>query len=654
MQSDISYAPAMPFVFRDVEVRSFAAKPKPDTWGWSKKNMRMIDGPLKGHLWNPDLAPHGKGIMEAYDTPHVRVIYFIAPSQTGKTVICFCCFFSSLTTRPDNWGIGMPDEKTAKSVFQDKLHKYFESIQVLRKLLKDGKDSLQSTEIMLGDCQISAMWAGSEASMRSKSMPYVMPDEPDAYPDQAALNTMLERMDAYYDLELSKAIIPCRPKGMEEQSVTWTDAKIKAQAWMQWAARCPACQELQVMDHTQIIPIDGSHDPKRIRMEKTGRYQCVRCRYPWNDSTRNLAVRSGQWVNILSGEPLGERRKANDFGDASIVAYHFRSWESPLVSLSSVLAEWFEAQGKPRLLQQFDNNRCAKPYRFVQLETDWEALREYRLDDFDQGVVPEWAVALTVAVDMQQDHFYYSMAAHGILPERIHILDYGKVMGGVKSEGWAQDEYITDWMELTKIVFEQKYFTASGRGMAPWRGALDTGGGRDRDYEDSRTMQAYQWLMRQRPGVIFGTKGMSRRMPGQMVDVRAKEQMADGRKLRNGFTLHFIDTDAFKRSIFWSLSEEGYEEEPITFHARTDENYLKQIASEKLEKGRDGKETWVRKRENHYLDCMVLHKAMACWQWKPGLAQLALAASGREEQEREEAGEGSALFDGRNLYRGGV
>ena len=165
-------------------------------------------------------------------------------------------------------------------------------------------------------------------------------------------------------------------------------------------------------------------------------------------------------------------------------------------------------------------------------------------------------------------------------------------------------------------------------------------------------MQAYAWLLAQRPGVIFGTKGMSRKSPGQLVDVRTKEKTSDGKLLRHGFTLHFIDTDAFKRSIFWSLSD-GAEEEPITFHGGTDEAYLKQIASERLVKGRDGKEEWKRIRENHQLDCLVLHKAMAWWQWKPSLAQLVLAAPDASDTITDPVESGS-LFTGQGLFGGAV
>jgi len=626
-----------PVVFRPEEQRIFSARPRLDTYAWSQKTMRMVDGPLRGHLWDAGTTPHAKGIMAAFDDPGVRKIYFLAPSQSGKTTIAFLCFFSALAARPDNWGIGMPDRDAVEAVFQGKLHRFFAENPALKRRLADVHEALQSREIVLADgSRISGMYAGSEGSMRSKPMPYVLVDEPDAFLDPSAMNTMQERADAYHSMELSKIMITCRPKGTEDGSVIWTDARRQAQAWMIYHAVCPACGAAQVMEHPGLTAADGTKDAKRIRQERLGRYRCAHCGCLWNDSMRNSAVRAGYWQDSLRNDARPEDR-----ADASVVAFHFRSWESPLVSLSDVLADWFEAQGNPRLLQLFDNNRCAKPYKFVQLQTDWESLRKSCLDYMPQGVVPDWACAITCAVDMQMDHFFWSMAAHGLSPARIHIIDYGRV---------------ATWNELRSVIFGSQYQKAGGEMMGPWRAALDTGGGRDKPYEDSRTMQAYQFIMQQRPGVVFGTKGMSRRQPGQLVDVRTKEQMSDGRKLRSGFSLHFIDTDAFKRQIFWSLSD-GRDEEPITFHGGTDDGYLRQIASEKLERGRDGTERWVKIRDNHYLDCLVLHCAMAFWQWKPALAQLAVsrpAPSAGGQERTQDMASPTPVFNGQGLFAGRI
>lgn len=610
-----------PVSFRTGEVTVLRAKPRISSFDWARANLRIIAGPFKGQLWNPDVTPQARGILDIMDRPHVREGFCIAPSQSGKTTTAQVFFLCQLARRCDTLGIGMADAEAARRTFTGKLHAYFKGSSVLKSMLS-GADSLMNFEIALADgSMIYAMWAGSESRMRSDSMPYLHIDEEDAYPDPSAATAMAERADAYHALGLSKIIHTCRPKGNEDQSVIWNAAKTRAQAWCMYEVECPVCHHRQIMDHSRIVAVDGSRDPKRIRQEDLGRYECESCRALWTDAARNLAAKAGRWVSI-----------EGDLDTANVVAFHFRSWESTLVKLSNVLAKWWEAQGNPRALQIWDNNECAKPYRYVSVETNEEQLAK-RIDPYlAQGMVPDWAQALTFSADMQKDHFYWSVCAHAMGPDRAHIVDYGRVQS---------------WEELGQVVFGSRYRTVSDdRELAIWRGALDTGGSKH-EQDVSRPMQAYKWLLAQRPGVIFGTKGMSRTSPGVFVKPSPIDTLPNGVKLRNPYVLHLIDGDAFKRLLFWRLLE-GAEEEPFTFHAQTDMDFIRQVASERLEKGKDGAERWVRMRANHYLDCLVGHLAACHWQWKPSLA--ALAATIAPPQHAEAAPPPNRI----NPYTGGV
>lgn len=588
-----------PILFRSGELDVFRARPRISTVEWAAMNMRMVSGPYKGQRWNPRVTPYARGIMDAFDRRHVRKILLIAPSQVGKSTVADACFFSALSKWPDNWGIGMPDIEAVRKYFTGRLASWFQLIPDLRRLLR-GKDSLNNFFISLaGGASVLGMWSGSDSSMRAESMPLVLIEEEDAFADPGAAQIMEERTTAYDELQKSKIMRVCRPKGSEDQSSIWNAAKAEAQAWCVYEARCPLCQYHVRMEHSHIEAIDGSTDPRRIRQEKLGRYRCPECGNLWSDALRNIAIENGRWVSTTG-----------DMEDATILAFHLRQWESPLVSLSEILAKWFEARKDPRRMQLWDNNVCAKPYKFVQLETDDDALAR-RIDlDLPPGMVPDWAVALTLSADMQMDHFYYSVAAHGLGPagpERLHVLDYGRV---------------ASFAELEEVAFHAEWRKADGSRWRVWRGALDTGGTVHERSEDSRTMQAYAWLRGLRPGVMFGTKGMSRETPGVLIRVSGTEMDARGRRLPHGLALHLINGGAFKRLAFWRLAE-GAEEEPVTFHGGTTPDYLKQIASERLEKDKRGVEVWHRIRANHYLDCLVGHLALEHWQWAPSLQSLA-------------------------------
>jgi phage terminase large subunit GpA-like protein len=301
----------------------------------------------------------------------------------------------------------------------------------------------------------------------------------------------------------------------------------------------------------------------------------------------------------------------------SVVGFHIPSWISPFVSLSRVMADFlrFKDEG-PRGWTRFANNHEARPGQTVVAETDESRLAELVVPELLPQTVPATAQALTLSADMQKDHFYYSICAHGLEPRQEWIIDYGT---------------LGSFEELGALIYGTTYQKeGSDEWLAIWRSTLDTGGGEGYPGEETRTRQAYEWLLRQRPGVVFGTKGMSRKTPGIQVKFSKLQHFPDGRVMRMGLKLYQLDTEAFKDEIFWRISEESTE--PIWFHAQAGESYFRQILSEK-KIIKNGKEVWKQvRRDNHWLDCLVGHMAMAHWQWAPSLGTLM-------ERERASAGQ---------------
>ena len=285
--------PSPPFVFSPPEAAVLRERPRIAIHDWARSRLRLVSGPYKGHLWNPDVAPFARDIMRAFDRRHTRKIFLVQPSQTTKSTVALCCFLAALLRMPDNMGIGMPDQEAVRKYMTGRMAAYFSGIPELRALLRNGAESLRNHGIDLrGGASVLGMWSGSDSTMRAESMPYVL---------------------------------------IEEE-------------------------------------------------------------------------------------------------DATVLAFHIRQWESPLVSLSDILARWWESQGNPRALQLWDNNVCAQPYRFIQLETDHDALKKRVVPDLPANALPDWpGVALTLSIDMQMDYFVYSVAAHWVEPRRLHVVDYGMV-----------------------------------------------------------------------------------------------------------------------------------------------------------------------------------------------------------------------------------
>ncbi|UIJ36873.1 phage terminase large subunit family protein [Desulfobaculum bizertense] len=616
-----------PFALLPAEKAIFKRRAKVSTYLWARQNLRIVSGPYRGQLWRPEVAPYAKAIMDAFDSPSVRKIFIVAPSQTTKTTIAYACLLAELAREMSPVGVGMPDEKALKRKFGEGLTQYIQRIPSLREQLHtDPRRALQTTrvEFRSGD-GLYGMWAGSEAQMSSVSMRVVVLDEEDAYPDPMSVQTMEERVTAYEHMGNSKIIRVSKPRGLAESSTIWRDACREAQVFYRFAARCPACGKLEFMEDSSIqicvtekeelAALPREARAQEIQRRKLARYVCSGCKYAWTDQSRNLALRRGRWIPGHMEE--GAWKAAEHTARPSVVAFHLRSWETVMVSLSTVLHDWFLAQDDPRRLQNYDNNRRAVPYRVITRETPADALRAMILEDQERGTCPPETWAVTCGIDVQMLGCWYVVRA------------------------WAKDgrSWLVDWgflpeglSEAEDVLLPKQYPVARREGVfAPiWRAAVDTGGGKDsNEHGWSKTEETYAWLQQAvLEWPVFGVKGAKREMaipvkattwgnqPGQPQKFQAFEGKIIG---------HMLDTRAFKDRIHSRLNPEA-KMSPMYLHRESEPGelteYIRQLTAERkiIE---NGKEVWkAGGRDNHLFDCEVYALAAADPMWTPAMRML--------------------------------
>ncbi len=578
------------------------------TGEWMRDHVIVPEGPMKGGRYDPTLSPYFPPLWDLLLAPWVREMFVVAGPQIGKTLFGQGFLARRGIERPGPRQVALPDETLTQGWFDKKLIPFFENSPQLRRFLGRKRDSVVKTEITLDNgTSFTGRWMGSLSKRASLSALDGLGDEPDMFPE-GAHQDFRERFNSYANLY--KLLWTGKPIGYEGESWIWEQRKV-ADVRVEWAAKCPACGTHQVMQFENIKVPEGMRDPAAIRQKKSAYYECCECAWHWTDQIRNRAVRHGR---------LEYDREI----DRPVRVFaHLPSWNSRWVSLSEVMAAWFEAQGKPEKMKSWFNGFAAQPGDVVVSESDEDRLKQFVLPELPPLVVPDRAQAVTFSVDMQKDYFYYSTCAHWVDP--LSDVD--------SAEEWIIDQgKVGSFQELSELIHGSR-FRKDGtvdQFMGIWRAALDTGGGRNEWENESRTMQAYKWLKKQRPGVVYGTKGMSRRTPGVHVKLgNATEKLPSGKTVKSGLRLHFIDTDAFKDLFFWRLSDEAMDKEtgailePFHFHAKTPPEYFYQLCSEKkvLEKG---KHIWKAVRANHWLDCMIGHLAMVHWQWGPSLKAMVM------------------------------
>lgn len=591
---------AAPYRLYPAEVDVLLSKPFMPTRQWAEKHFRIVTGKYAGQFFRHDLIPYAAGIMDAWDDPAVREVIMCGTSQVAKTSIAYACLLAALWRDPGPAAIAMPDRNNLARVLEEKFGPHLRRSPECRAMLANVQNPILAAKVLLRHASIWGIHMGSEASMSSITLRYLLVDEEDACPDHTAIDIVRERVTSYSDV--SKVLRYSKPRGSEKESTVWDAMKTQCQTVYEWRAVCPACRTPQVMRQDRIrIPKD-ERDPKRILHHALARYECEACGYHWNDHTRDLAVKAGHWFaeRVVRG--------------ASVVGFHMPSWISRFVSLSRVMHDYMLAlhDGTPARLCQFDNSHGARAYKALSIETDADRVRRMIRHDLPPLVAPEWAVALTCGIDVQMTGCWFVVRAWGRGGESA-LVQYG---------------WLASWQDVHAQVFETTYPLAGHEDivMPIWRAGIDIGGTEDERATEgwSKTEEVKQWLLEHDPegDIIRGVKGASRQM--EQV-VRASTMQRDPKapaRWQEALPLMLLNTVAIKDLIHMVRLRED-SRQAMWLHSETDENYIRQLTAEKREHEKGKPPRWhAGSRANHLLDCEVYAAACAHVDWAPALATL--------------------------------
>jgi len=338
-------------------------------------------------------------------------------------------------------------------------------------------------------------------------------------------------------------------------------------------------------------------DPQKIKRDTLARYKCPACGFLWTDHMRDVAVAAGRW----RAEESVPRPKS--------VGFHLPAILSRAVSLSEILSEKMKAEASddPDVKQAYVNGYWAKPYKPVVVETDESKILDLINPDMPARVVPRGFIALTTGIDMQKHGFWFMVCAWTAGLE-CFVLDYGRLL---------------DFCDVEALVWETTFPQASGEPPLPiWRAPIDTGGTRTDVDLLTRTEECYQFVREHGRGRIFATKGASHQqtvpVTWSVIDKMPRSHAA----IPGGLQLFKLDTAHFKGLVHARLQPSS--KQPIILHAEAEASLARQLASERLMRGRGGAVAWEQiHRDNHFFDCLCMNFAAVNASWTPSLQMLA-------------------------------
>lgn len=587
-----------PFRLYGGEQQVLESRPWISTADFAEKHFKLVTGRYKGQTYRLDQSPVGRMVMELWDSPMLRKLFWCGPSQhPKKSTTAYVCMAAEQYRDPCSCAVGMPDKDTRNRIFDEKIGPHWKVTRVLKAMLPNDQQAIQKGLILTKFGAIYGMHSGSDASASSISPRVVLIDEEDAYLDKMAAERMDERNMSYEDE--AKTFRFSKVRGNERQSSIWRAMKEQAQVIYEVRAVCPNCNHPQVMDFKQIKVPGKMRDPKKIFDQRAAWYECESCKFKWNDHYRNIAVSRGH---------LWAEHDAENITTAGLVT---PSWLFPGMSLSKVMADWFIAldSGTPAKMEWFDNSHPSKPFKVITFKTPKDQIKTMIQHDRPPREVPAEAVALTMGIDSQKISYFFVVRAWAKSGES-WLVDYGELAN--KSELETQLDAVYPVAGRDDVV------------MPIWREAIDIGGTRDpsRDEGWSRSEEVKLLVMELDDDSFYAIKGASRKQDAVVRRSETGVHKDVPKEYQDNITLYTLDTHDLKDLIFMvRLNPDSLQ--PMWLHRDVGDDYLRQMSSEERDLDKNGNSVWVQKKAaNHYLDCEVYAAACAHPDWTPALQLL--------------------------------
>lgn len=355
--------------------------------------------------------------MDAFTKPGIHDITFVAGTQLGKTAAEQNMMGYAIDQAPGPMLIVYPTDKLAEFTSQNRI----KPMIALSKPLAEKFDAehSQKLELQFQGMYIALVGANSPSGLASRPVQYVFFDEIDKFPkwsgqEAGPLELAEERTKTFYNKKIVKVSSPTLKTGNIWKGWEQADARYE------YYVPCPHCGAYQVLTMKQLKWPEGSN---AYDARDAAEYHCISCGNIIDDRQKMDMLRHGRWKTI--NKPPKRVHS---------VAYHLSSFYSPWLTFGDMAYKFLSAKDEPERLMNFINSWLAEPWENKANRMQSDIVMDKRLN-YLRGTMPAEAQLLTCGIDVQLDHFWFSVRAWG--PHLTSwLVDYGRV------ETWGDVETV--------------------------------------------------------------------------------------------------------------------------------------------------------------------------------------------------------------------
>lgn len=391
--------------------------------------------------WQTGRAEYQRGMLDA--AVDSKITIYACGAQLGKTELLLNFCLSWITQDAGPILIIQPTLAMAEAFSRDRLGPMIRDTPKLAALFPKAKSRVGGQTALRREFPggtITIIGANAPASLASRPIRYVLADEVDRYPINAAgegdpLALGMARQQNFHN---RRAVIASTPT-TKGQSRIW--AALEESDWRLFEIACPHCKLRHALEWAGVKWDAGE--------PKSARFVCP-AGHEYSEREKNEAVPGGVWRATRPG--------------SEIAGFRINSLASPWVKLSDLVALFLGAKdaGADRL-RAFCNLQLAEVWEESQSRLEIGSLMQ-RTESYG-AEVPAPVLTLTAGVDVQQDRLEVEIVGHGLKDNQwgigYHVLE-------------GQTVHLEVWDALEKLL-AREYRKASGEVLKVQCAAVDAG-----------------------------------------------------------------------------------------------------------------------------------------------------------------------------------
>lgn len=614
-------------------MRSARSRPLRSIRQWACDEIVIPNGPFAGENFRVETQPVMGLLLDEIDSKRWTEIYTAGPSQSGKTLACFCIPNAyHLAEIGEDVVSGVPDMRMADNKWQEDLLPSFQASPSLRKLIPTsgpGSEGGKVNDVIRFTNGATQKWMSRGGSDQSKA----------GFTSRVVIVT---EAAGFVSTETSVEAGPlqqmqARQRAWKEhERATYVEGTLTIAEQLPWSARsessksrivspCPHCGGWIHPTRKHVRGWQGADN--ELEAEQRSHWVCPSCEEAISDDQRRESMQS---CRIVHGDQKIDKRGriTGELPPTRRLWFHWTSWHNLFVSVAEIgKKEWKasrmpeespEREGAEKELCQFVHSECYVPATSESTELDPRAIANRRIK-LARGMVPSDTEYLTVGVDIGKYRgWWFAMAGRSC--GRLHCVDYGSF--DIKSDVYTEPIAITTALKNFRDVCEAGWPMPSAPGglKQPHTVFIDAGYQAPAVFAFIKSLGPHSLKSKYFPTLGRGSSQMQRiydspkKVGGKVLQVG--EQWHSSKHPKHRAYEITIDADHWKSQVHNHLAIAQDTPGALEFFVASERDHsqmARHLTNEKrttefvLGKGMITK--WIRVGDQHWLDCCYLARA---------------------------------------------